>query len=126
LFDILGFPLSFLPRTIGAVIASKVSLQRIASFLRGEELDPLAVEDIIELNNAIEVEDASFSWKENEVTLTDIKLGIPVGQLLAVVGEVGCGKSSLLLSLLGEMPKTKGKVFEEWKSYRFCTTTSLD
>jgi len=32
------------------------------------------------------------------------------GQLIAVVGMVGCGKSSLLSAMLGEMEKVKGSV----------------
>ncbi|CAM9993758.1 unnamed protein product, partial [Laminaria digitata] len=35
---------------------------------------------------------------------------IPVGKLVAVVGQVGSGKSSLVSALLGEMTKVEGKV----------------
>ncbi|KAG8750569.1 hypothetical protein FRC12_012828 [Ceratobasidium sp. 428] len=50
--------------------------------------------------------------KQKRVTfrLTDVSLNIPRGSLTAIVGPVGCGKSSLLLGLLGEMPQTKGTV----------------
>lgn len=37
-------------------------------------------------------------------SLHDITLSIPRGQLCAIVGPVGSGKSSLLKGLLGEMP----------------------
>lgn len=35
---------------------------------------------------------------------------VPQGSLLAVVGHVGCGKSSLISALLGEMEKLEGDV----------------
>lgn len=35
---------------------------------------------------------------------------MPQGSLLAVVGQVGAGKSSLLSALLGELEKTDGCV----------------
>ncbi len=35
---------------------------------------------------------------------------VPQGSLLAVVGHVGCGKSSLISALLGEMEKLEGEV----------------
>jgi ABC-type transport system involved in cytochrome bd biosynthesis fused ATPase/permease subunit len=35
---------------------------------------------------------------------------VPRGQLVAIVGPVGCGKSSLLQGLIGEMRKTSGSV----------------
>ncbi|GAA5902364.1 hypothetical protein JCM6882_000511 [Rhodosporidiobolus microsporus] len=48
---------------------------------------------------------------EKEVLqLRGINLAIPKGQLCAVVGAVGSGKSSLLQALVGEMKKTRGEV----------------
>lgn len=35
---------------------------------------------------------------------------VPQGSLLAVVGHVGCGKSSLISALLGEMEKLEGDI----------------
>ncbi|GAA6008882.1 hypothetical protein JCM11491_003817 [Sporobolomyces phaffii] len=40
--------------------------------------------------------------------LSGINLRIPKGQLCAIVGAVGSGKSSLLQALVGEMKRTKG------------------
>lgn len=39
-----------------------------------------------------------------------ITFAIPDGALVAVVGQVGCGKSSLLSALLAEMDKVEGHV----------------
>ena len=39
-----------------------------------------------------------------------INLQVPDGQLVAVVGQVGCGKSSLISAFLGEMEKLSGHV----------------
>lgn len=37
-------------------------------------------------------------------------MNIPSGSLVAVVGQVGCGKTTLLSALLGETEKLSGKV----------------
>jgi ABC-type nitrate/sulfonate/bicarbonate transport system ATPase subunit len=50
------------------------------------------------------VSGGSFAWSTNsEAVLHGVDLEVLEGQLLMVVGEVGCGKSSLLSALLGEM-----------------------
>lgn len=38
-------------------------------------------------------------------------MNIPSGSLVAVVGQVGCGKTTLLSALLGETEKLAGKVY---------------
>ena len=47
------------------------------------------------------IRNGDFSWDSGELTLKNIDLNVKVGQLVAVVGSVGCGKSSLLSALLG-------------------------
>ena len=42
--------------------------------------------------------------------LRSLNLHIKPGQLIAVVGQVGAGKSSLIQALLGEMDKLAGSV----------------
>lgn len=41
-------------------------------------------------------------------TLSSLRLVVQPGELVAVVGEVGAGKSSLLAALLGELMPVKG------------------
>uniref|UniRef100_A0A8C9FC43 ATP-binding cassette sub-family C member 9 n=1 Tax=Pavo cristatus TaxID=9049 RepID=A0A8C9FC43_PAVCR len=51
-----------------------------------------------------------FSWGSGLATLSNINIRIPTGQMTMIVGQVGCGKSSLLLAILGEMQTLEGKV----------------
>ena len=44
------------------------------------------------------------------LNLCSIDLHVKPGQLVAVVGQVGAGKSSLIQALLGEMEKHGGNV----------------
>ncbi|NXL41227.1 MRP3 protein, partial [Podilymbus podiceps] len=112
LFNILKFPLNMLPQVIGNIAQTSVSLKRIQQFLSHDELDPNCVETkVIAPGNAISVTNAAFSWgKELKPSLKDINLLVPSGTLVAVVGHVGCGKSSLVSALLGEMEKLEGEV----------------
>ncbi|NWU91498.1 MRP3 protein, partial [Upupa epops] len=112
LFNLLKFPLSMLPQVIGNVVQTSVSLKRIQQFLTHDELDPNCVEtQVIAPGNVISVTNATFSWgKELKPALKDINLLVPSGALVAIVGHVGCGKSSLVSALLGEMEKLEGEV----------------
>uniref|UniRef100_A0A8B9GLZ1 ATP binding cassette subfamily C member 9 n=1 Tax=Astyanax mexicanus TaxID=7994 RepID=A0A8B9GLZ1_ASTMX len=59
----------------------------------------------------LQVNNGYFTWGSNLSTLSDINIRIPTGQLTMIVGQVGCGKSSLLLAMLGEMQTLSGKVY---------------
>ncbi|KAJ4920647.1 hypothetical protein JOQ06_026069, partial [Pogonophryne albipinna] len=58
-----------------------------------------------------DVSNGFFTWGSNLSTLSDINICIPTGQLTMIVGQVGCGKSSLLLAMLGEMQTIDGRVY---------------
>ncbi|XP_003214789.3 ATP-binding cassette sub-family C member 8 isoform X1 [Anolis carolinensis] len=63
----------------------------------------------------VKVTNGFFTWTpEGASTLSSIDIRIPQGQLTMIVGQVGCGKSSLLLGILGEMQKVSGNV--TWNS----------
>lgn len=60
----------------------------------------------------LSIVEASCSWNQEYLTdtLCGISLEIRKGDLLAITGAVGSGKSSLLTAVLGELPLRKGAV----------------
>ncbi|RXM95509.1 Multidrug resistance-associated protein 1 [Acipenser ruthenus] len=103
---------------LNAVVASrmkqlktKVSLSRLENFLSGEELKLRDVQTEYLGGHAVGFTGASFRWdKTGRPALRDLNMKIPDGSLVAVVGQVGAGKSSLLSSILGEMEKVEGLI----------------
>ncbi|KAJ8319362.1 hypothetical protein KUTeg_004453 [Tegillarca granosa] len=111
LFNILRFPLSMLPQVISSLVQANVSLKRLEKFLNHEELDSSAVQHDISAKHAISMENCTVTWDHETVsTLRNINLQIPDGSLVAIVGAVGSGKSSMLSAMLGEMEKVSGSV----------------
>ncbi|KAJ2679879.1 Multidrug resistance-associated protein 1 [Coemansia spiralis] len=49
-----------------------------------------------------------FAWIENKSVLKDVTLNAKAGELIAVTGRTGAGKSSLLLAMCGEVEMTQG------------------
>ncbi|MHB1085495.1 MAG: ABC transporter ATP-binding protein [Thiobacillus sp.] len=57
----------------------------------------------------IEVSDLHFSYDDNDV-LKGINLSIPRGKIVAILGVSGCGKTTLLRHLGGQLQPSKGRV----------------
>lgn len=57
--------------------------------------------------NALSIENATFGYTQ---ILLSINAMIPRGKLTMIVGPVGCGKTTLLRSLLGEVPTLEGSI----------------
>ncbi|EAW96460.1 ATP-binding cassette, sub-family C (CFTR/MRP), member 9, isoform CRA_g [Homo sapiens] len=91
------------PKTINRKQPGRYHLDSYEQSTR--RLRPAETEDI-----AIKVTNGYFSWGSGLATLSNIDIRIPTGQLTMIVGQVGCGKSSLLLAILGEMQTLEGKV----------------
>ncbi|KAL6299258.1 P-loop containing nucleoside triphosphate hydrolase protein [Sparassis latifolia] len=131
LFQLLRQPLMFLPRALSATTDAQNALSRLNGVFHAELAtgDAFIVDPEQEL--ALVVKDATFEWEETffdeegettksadssaAVTATpfqvkNINISVKRGSLVAVVGSVGSGKSSLLQGFIGEMRQVKGHV----------------
>uniref|UniRef100_A0A7N2M8J5 ABC-type xenobiotic transporter n=1 Tax=Quercus lobata TaxID=97700 RepID=A0A7N2M8J5_QUELO len=113
-FRILQEPIYSLPDTISMIAQTKVSLDRIVSFLCLDDLQSDVIERLPRgsSDTAIEIIDGNFCWNSSSssATLKDINFKVQQGMRVAVCGTVGSGKSSLLSCILGEVPKISGTV----------------
>ncbi|XP_052414905.1 ATP-binding cassette sub-family C member 4 [Carassius gibelio] len=104
----------FFPAAIEKVSEAAISIRRIKKFLLLDELVkshvPLTQEDKKEAS--VEIQDLLCYWDKSldAPTLQNLSFTLRPGQLLAVIGPVGAGKSSLLSTVLGELPPEKGVV----------------
>ncbi|XP_061083740.1 ATP-binding cassette sub-family C member 2-like [Conger conger] len=111
LFNLLRFPLAMLPMLIASMVQTSVSKKRLEKFLGAEELDSKTVCHDSSFNTALSVCDGTFAWeKDIDPVLKSVSLDIKPGRLVAVVGAVGAGKSSLISAILGEMHSIKGYI----------------
>ncbi|PPS06068.1 hypothetical protein GOBAR_AA14585 [Gossypium barbadense] len=103
-FRILQEPIYNLPDTISMIVQTKVSLDRIATFLRLDDLQPDAMEKLPRgsSNTAIEIVDGNFSWDlaSSSPTLKDINLKVFHGMRVAVCGTVGSGNGKIEENIL--------------------------
>ncbi|XP_077055732.1 ATP-binding cassette sub-family C member 4 [Siphateles boraxobius] len=104
----------FFPSAIEKVSETAISIRRIKKFLLLDELVrtnvPFSQEEKKEAS--VEIQDLICYWDKtlDAPTLQNLSFTVKPGQLLAVIGPVGAGKSSLLSSVLGELPAEKGVI----------------
>ena len=129
-------PLMWMPMGLSAIADAASAVERLYDVFVAELLTDVKKIDP-DLDVALRIENATFIWdgsvpeetsskrnghKKGENTgpvlvrpedaykLENINLTIPRGQLCAIVGAIGSGKSSLLQGMIGEMRRTAGNV----------------
>uniref|UniRef100_A0A8D2Q509 Uncharacterized protein n=1 Tax=Varanus komodoensis TaxID=61221 RepID=A0A8D2Q509_VARKO len=109
-FNILRFPLSVLPMVLSSLVQVSVSVQRLERYLGSEDLNTAAIHH----DRSPGLRTTSIYMPPTMIFASlppySINLEIPHGHLLAVVGPVGSGKSSLVSAMLGEMENIKGHI----------------
>ncbi|KAI7968526.1 hypothetical protein EIK77_006545 [Talaromyces pinophilus] len=72
------------------------------------------------------MKNVNFVWKASPPDRTYITLTLqssPTGNLVAIVGPVGSGKSTFLKGLAGETPVLQGELFIKYRDLAFCEQT---
>ncbi|XDA80090.1 hypothetical protein R6Z07M_010050 [Ovis aries] len=113
LFEALRFSSTlYFPMAVEKVSEAVVSIQRIKNFLLLDEIPQLNTQLASDGKRIVDMSYFTASWdkKSGTPTLQDLFLFARPGELLAVVGPVGAGKSSLLRAVLGELPPSQGQV----------------
>ncbi|KAI3626411.1 hypothetical protein CBS9595_001772 [Malassezia furfur] len=125
IFNAMRVPLADLPELLVVTLNSWVSIQRIDTFLRSPDTDKYEQQlHAEETPDSLGFRAASFTYAAPDAPrddapsgtstprfqLVDLDCQFPLHALSIVVGPVGCGKTSLLLALLGELRCTAGAV----------------
>jgi ATP-binding cassette, subfamily C (CFTR/MRP), member 1 len=129
LFQQMVWPLMLLPQAFAQLTEALVAAGRIESYLLTATCDDSKLLEDVSLDAhgfpegmdrghcrisngppEISIRSGYFSWGENSAAqLIDINLEVRPGELLAIVGPTGSGKSSLVNAMLGEMNVLNGQ-----------------
>jgi len=73
---------------------------------------------ILELKHKIEFKNVSFSYDKEKNVLNGVSLEIPKGQITAIVGVSGAGKTTIIKLLLKLIEPSSGDILWDGKSYK--------
>ncbi|XP_063740570.1 ATP-binding cassette sub-family C member 10 [Eleginops maclovinus] len=132
LVGMLIIPLNAFPWVLNGILEAKVSLDRIQRFFKLTNQDLQAYYALVspeDSQTSILMSQGTFSWLGSDgpdpnkdrgtesgptkggLLLHSLSLHVTKGSLVVVMGKVGCGKSSLLAALTGELNRLSGVVF---------------
>lgn len=129
LVGMLIVPLNSFPWVLNSILEAKVSLERIQRFFKLTNQDLQAYYALVspeDSQTSVLLSQGTFSWQapdhpkegetetgaaEGSLQLHSLNLHITKGSLVVVVGKVGCGKSSFLAALTGELSRLSGVVY---------------
>lgn len=92
--------------------AKEINKENAKEDLEEQKDDYMIVDQPNYIEHRISIENGSAKWLEyeREDTLQSINIKVRPGELIAVVGQVGAGKSSLLNVMLKELPLQEGSI----------------
>ncbi|OQV12310.1 Multidrug resistance-associated protein 1 [Hypsibius exemplaris] len=112
LINIMRVPMTMMSPAVMITVQVLISEKRLSKFLQSDELDLGNVKTLPASSPvAVAVTGGTFAWNETDaVCLKNIEVAVKDGELAAVVGQVGAGKSSLCAAMIGLMERRSGEV----------------
>lgn len=127
-FDALIWPLIALGQIVAMYSRSRASLKRVEDYMNTPETiknceNAISLSDV---KGEIEFRDFTFKYPSaTETHINHISLTIKPGESVGVVGKIGCGKTTLVNSLLRLYNVAEGSIFIDGTDIMKCTFESI-
>ncbi|KAI3651736.1 hypothetical protein MP228_003039 [Amoeboaphelidium protococcarum] len=115
----LRYPFFMLPMAVRGTVGTINATNKMGQFLVLDEVEGLKITKQEKSDNddnlAFKIDNSDFKWDGSDgdkPTLKNINLKAKKGQKVAIIGDVGSGKSSLISALLGEIRQVGGQKLE--------------
>ena len=105
-------PITQMASIVNVLQSTVAAAERVFELLDEEE-EPADSSDALALRDgrgAITLEDVSFGYRDEQVVIKDLNLTVEPGQLVAIVGPTGAGKTTLVNLLMRFYDVNEGSI----------------
>ena len=93
-------PIQQITRVMNQIQTAMAASERIFEFLEFEDEENPSTKQITEIRDEIAFENVSFGYTPNEKVIKNFSLNVKKGEKIAIVGETGAGKTTLVKLLM--------------------------
>lgn len=103
-------PIQQITRVMSLVQTAMAATERIFEFLELDDEQNPSNKQITTVNDSITFEDVSFGYSPNEKIIRDLTFNVKKGEKIAIVGETGAGKTTIVKLLMRFYDVNKGSI----------------
>ena len=103
-------PIEQITRVMNMVQTAMAASERIFEFLEIDDEENPSKEQIEELNEEISFENVSFGYSADEPVIKDLSFKVKKGEKIAIVGETGAGKTTIVKLLMRFYDLNSGEI----------------
>lgn len=103
-------PIEQVTRIMNMIQTAMAASERIFEFLEIDVEGNPSKEQIKEINNEISFENVNFGYTEDELIIKDLSFKVKKGEKIAIVGETGAGKTTIVKLLMRFYDLNSGEI----------------
>ena len=112
-------PIQNITQLAGQMQSAKSSLDRVFEVLdEQEEVQTVEVKDLAPLTGQVSFKNVDFQYVENKPLIRDFNLDVEPGEMVAIVGPTGAGKTTLINLLMRFYDVTAGAILVDGQDIR--------
>ncbi len=120
-------PINNLSTTVANIRAAMSQAKRVLDILDADESvqEIPDAQDLVVKKGEVRYEDVSFEYEPGQPILEDVSFACPGGSMIALVGQTGAGKTSMISLLLRFFDPTQGRILVDGQDLRQVSLKSL-
>ena len=103
-------PIQQITRIMSQIQTAMAASERIFEFLEYDEEENPSKKQLTEVKEGITFENVSFSYNPNEKIIKDLSFSVKKGETVAIVGETGAGKTTIVKLLMRFYELSSGSI----------------